>query len=113
MVELPCPEVLFEGLQRKTQTKEEYDKPRFRCLCKRIAQTTTTLIREYQCNGIKVLAVLGIKGSPSCGVEDPSGILIDELKKELTKKKIGVPFHELNLKAMAADIGWLKRIIET
>lgn len=112
IVQLPCPEVIVKGVGRKSQTREQYDTPRFRRLCRQIALSAARLIQEYLHNGVKVLAVLGIEGSPSCAVEEPSGILIEELKKELNKRKINLPFHELNLKALSSDIDWLKQMIK-
>jgi predicted secreted protein len=113
MVQMPCPEVMYDGLSRKTRTKEQYETPRFRSLCRRIARSIARLIQEYMRNGFRVLAVLGVEGSPSCGVEAPVGIFVEELKKELKKREITVPFHELNLKATAIDVRWLKNIIKT
>lgn len=113
ILQMTCPEVMYEGLSRKIQTKEQYDTPRFRSLCRQIARSTARLIQEYLRNGVRVLAVLGVEGSPSCGVEEPKGILTEELKTELKKRGITVPFHELNLKAIAADVKWLKNIVKT
>jgi predicted secreted protein len=113
IVQMPCPEVVYVGLSRKTQTKEQYETPRFRSLCRQIARLTAKLIQEYLRNGVRVLAVLGVEGSPNCGVEEPLGIFIEELKTELKKREITVPFHELNLKAIATDVKWLKNIVKT
>jgi len=113
IVQMTCPEVVWEGLPRKTRTKEEYDTPRFRSLCHQITRSTARLIHEHVRSGVSVLAVLGVEGSPSCGVEEPAGIFIEELKTELRKRGIIVPFHELNLKATATDVKWLKKIVKT
>jgi len=113
MVQMPCPEAMYEGLSRKTRTKEQYATPRFKSLCRRIARSTARLIQEYLRNGVRVLAVLGVEGSPSCAVEEPIGVFMEELKTELKKREITVPFHELNLKAIAADVKWLKKIAKT
>lgn len=113
IVQLPCPEVLAEGLGRKSQTKCQYDTPRFRRLCRQIARSTAKVIQEYLHNGAKVITVLGIEGSPSCAVEEPSGILMEELKQELSKRRISLPFYELNLKALDHDLGWLKEMIKS
>jgi predicted secreted protein len=113
IVQMSCPEVVYEGLSRKTRTKEQYETPRFRSLCRQIARSTAKLLQEYLRNGVRVLAVLGVEGSPSCGIEEPAGIFFEELKTELKKREITVPFHELNLKAIAADVEWLKKIVKT
>jgi predicted secreted protein len=112
IVQMPCPEISYMGSVRKIRTKEQYDTLRFRSLCRQIACSTVRLIQEYLHNGVRVLAVLGVEGSPSCGVKEPSGILIEELKKKLEKRGITVPFHELNFKAIAADVKWLKKTVK-
>lgn len=112
IVQLSCPEFIAEGLARKSQTKEQYDTPRFRRLCRQIALSTAKVIQEYVHSGVKVLAILGIEGSPTCAAEEPYGILIEELKKELVKRKISIPFHELNLKAPKADVDWLNQLTQ-
>ncbi len=113
IVQLPCPEIRAEGLGRKSQTKSQYDTPRFRSLCRQIARSTAKVIQEYLRNGVKVIAVLGIDGSPSCAVEEPSGILMEELKQELAKRKISLPFHALNLKALDDNLDWLKELMRS
>lgn len=104
ILQMPCPEVTYAGLKRETRTREQYDIPKFRDLCRQIARSTAELIQECRWDGVEVLAVLGIGGSPSCGVTDPSGFLIEELAAELEKRKITVPFHELNLKAITTTL---------
>lgn len=112
ILQMPCPEVTYAGLKRKIQTREQYDMPKFRGLCRQTAHSTAKLIREYHRNGVKVLAILGIEGSPSCRVTEPSGFLIEELTAELEKKEIAIPLHELNLKTIATDLKWLKNIVK-
>jgi predicted secreted protein len=112
ILQMPCPEVTYAGLKRKIQTREQYGIPKFKCLCRQTARSAAKLIQKYHRDGVTVLAVLGIEGSPSCGITEPSGFLIEELAAELEKRKITVPFHELNLKAIATDIKWLKNIVK-
>ena len=113
MVQMPCVEVMYEGLSRKARIKEQYDTPKFRSLCRQVARATVKLIQEYLRNDVGVLAVLGVEGSPSCGVKEPAGILTEELETELKKKEISVPFHELNLKSPVASVEWLRNVIRS
>lgn len=112
IVQMPCPELLYNGLSRESQTKEQYNTLQFRKHCRQIVNSMAKQVQEYLKNGIKVLAILGIEGSPSCGVTESSGILIEELKSEFKKRNISVPFYEIKSKKIAAAVVWLERIIE-
>lgn len=70
IVQLPCPETGYCGLKRWWQTKEQYDSVGFRRYCRRLAEEAADLAAEFEGNGIKVVAVIGIRGSPSCGVKE-------------------------------------------
>jgi len=113
IIQLPCPELTYAGLTRASQTKEQYDTPKFRKHCRQIAESLAKQIQEYMQNNVRVLAILGIKGSPSCGVTETSGVLIEELKSELEKRDISIPFHGLEFKKISADIDWLEKKVKT
>ena len=113
IVQMPCPELTYAGLARPNRTKEQYNTPRFRKRCKQIAISLAKQIQEYTRNNVKVLAVLGVEGSPTCGVTETSGILIEEMKSELKKRKIFVPFRELEFKEIAANVEWLEEIVKS
>ncbi|MDI6901333.1 MAG: 2-thiouracil desulfurase family protein [Anaerosomatales bacterium] len=68
IVQLPCPEVLAEGLDRAPAPVETYDTPAFRDLCDRLAADVEALCDAYRAAGVEVALVVGVEGSPSCGV---------------------------------------------
>lgn len=109
MVQMPCPELLYAGLSRASRTKEEYDTPQYRKHCRQIASSMARQVQEYLQNNIQVLAILGVEESPSCGIGKISGMLIEELRSELKKRNITVPFHELKLKKIAETVVWLEK----
>ena len=111
VIQMPCPELTYAGLLRPSQTKEQYDTPAFRRCCKQIASSTASQVEEYVRNGFKVLAVLGVEGSPTCGVEANLGILIEELQSELKKRKVEVPMKGVRHKNASQDVAWLKKIL--
>jgi predicted secreted protein len=78
LIQLPCPEVLWKGLDRKPQKKEYYDKPQFRKICKDIAHEYAGLIKDYRKKKYQVIGLVGVNGSPSCA---ENGILIQEFRK--------------------------------
>ena len=72
IVQLPCPETLHLGLRRFWQVREQYDTQGFRELCREVLKYIITYVREYLVNGYEVVGVIGIAGSPSCGIHHTS-----------------------------------------
>jgi predicted secreted protein len=74
IVQLPCPELLYLGLDRarhegsKVGVWAALSTPEGRQACKDMLQDVVRQIREYQKHGFEVLGVVGIDGSPACGV---------------------------------------------
>jgi len=110
IIQMPCPELTYAGILRKSQTKNQYDDAKFRSHCKKIAEEIVAQIQEYIKGKIKTKIVIGVDGSPSCGVTD-SGILIEELQSILKKKGLTVPFHGIRYERLSEDIAKLKNLI--
>ena len=70
IIQLPCPETGYIGLKRFWHTREQYDNIGFREYCHRLAEEAADLALEYERNGYRILAIVGIKRSPSCGVRE-------------------------------------------
>jgi predicted secreted protein len=109
--QMPCPELVFGGLRRWWQVREQYDTRRYRQHCRQIAGLIANMIGHWIAQGYEV-AVIGVEGSPSMGVyvtsSDPtrggrpepseeysdlvegSGILIEELQLVLAERKLRV-----------------------
>lgn len=68
VIQMPCAEMGACGMKRWGQTREQYANPAFEELCASLADDTARLVREYQRCGYDVLGVVGIEGSPTCGV---------------------------------------------
>jgi predicted secreted protein len=83
LIQLPCPELLLLGLDRgcgdRSQTVSiaaedtrvacEMNSAEKRAACLELARPILAQVRDYQKNGFRVLGLLGINGSPTCGVE--------------------------------------------
>jgi len=69
VIQLPCPELLYKGLGRKPASREAYDNPEFRRICREIGEQAAEIAVKYTQEGVRVVAYLGVEGSPSCGVE--------------------------------------------
>lgn len=120
IVQLPCPETLYLGVQRWWCTKYLYDNPGFRQYCRSLAKQFSDYLENYQQIGYEVVAVLGCDGSPTCGVSltsysedwggspkdlkyeealcDGSGVWMEELQKDFAARGLKIPpFYGLAL----------------
>lgn len=70
LVQLPCPEFTLYGAARWGHTSDQFDNPFFRAHCRTILEPVLLQLQEYLAHGEKfrVLGVVGVDGSPSCGV---------------------------------------------
>lgn len=68
IIQLPCPEQIMYGSKRWGHVKDQFDTPHFRRICREEFKTYLYQIQEYINNGHEILGILGIDGSPSCGV---------------------------------------------
>ena len=94
IVQLPCPEMLYAGLGRKPAPRSFYDNSDFRRICREIAEQVVKLVREYEEEGVKIIAYIGVEGSPSCGVE------WTHFEEERAEKGMGI-FTETLLETMS------------
>ena len=68
LFQLPCPELTYLGLNRWGMTREQYDHPNYRSHCRRILEYPLIQIQAYVQAGYDLIGVLGMDGSPNCGV---------------------------------------------
>jgi predicted secreted protein len=110
IIQMPCPELAYDGLLRPPRTKDQYNNVIFREHCRKISEEIANQIQEYSEAGVKAKIIIGVDGSPSCGVIN-SGILIEELRSALKKKKIELPFHGIRYERLSEDIAELEKLI--
>jgi predicted secreted protein len=79
IVQLPCPEFTFLGLDRPPMTYEEYDHEEYRSHCRKILTPIMEQLEEYRRGGYEITGVLGIQSSPSC--DQTRGVFMEELQK--------------------------------
>lgn len=111
VVQMPCPELVYAGLSRQPKTKEQYDDLKFRRFCKKIASELAEQVLEYKRHGVKLEAVVGVDGSPSCGVNEVTGILVEELRLALDKVGVSAPFIGISYKRLKEDAQKLEVLI--
>ena len=129
VIQMPCPELAYAGVLRPPQTKNQYDNVTFRRRCRKIAEELVNQVQEYEKCGIKLKLVLGVDGSPSCGVNETSkgktcksvleherakdsGILIEELRLALDERGISVPFYGIHYECLKDDVVKIKKYVE-
>lgn len=102
ILQIPCPEMLYEGIGRFDKSVEQYDCAAFRQLCHDIARSIVDQIINYQEWDYHVSAILAIDGSPSCGYnlaqsapEWRGMVACQNWKKPRYEKRMGILFEEL------------------
>lgn len=109
MIQLPCPEIRYEGLTRKTCGQDHYNNPIFIKICREYAKTIKKLFLQYRDEGYSIIGFVGIEYSPTCGISlttleqgkiaHEPGILYKEIMKSLkedvaSQKYIGISLNE-------------------
>lgn len=71
LLQLPCPEYLQYGFRRWGHTYDQFNNAFFRHRCREMLEPILLQLEEYLANPeeFEILGVLGIDGSPSCGVK--------------------------------------------
>jgi len=133
MLQMSCPELLCLGLDRQeergavTTVESEDDRvaermkeERPRQICRRLAGDLVDQIEQYRLNGFTVLGVLGINGSPTCGVEkgwanggetETPGVLIETLTEMLAERGITLPMRGLRARDPVQAVQAVKELI--
>lgn len=88
VVQLPCPEFTFLGLERPSMTYEQYNNEPYREHCRKILRPVIEQILEYVHCGFEITGILGIKSSPSC--DHSRGVFMEELRELLLKNNLPV-----------------------
>jgi len=115
--QLPCPEFIYLGLNRKPMNKEEYDNKEFRLICKDISMETIKVMKEYMDNGYEVIGLLGINQSPTCSIRAERGILMEEIlavckEAEVDINTLDVSINYVDGEDNTTDIEDLKRFVK-
>jgi len=120
IIQLPCPETLYGGLNRWGMTYEQYDHATFRRFCIELLRPYVEQMRAYIDGGCVIDKIIGIAGSPNCGIfhtcrgyagggitpeaakrqqeslsiESGSGVFMEELKRMLQAENVCIPMEE-------------------
>jgi len=134
MIQMPCPELLYLGLDRETDyntnsSVESEDtriykrmiEPRCKELLQRIVSDIVHQVKEYQRHGFNIVGLIGINGSPTCGVEttwyddqdqDGNGLFIEILNAELLQSGINLPMKGIRSKDVPNAVQQVLSLVE-
>ena len=136
IIQWPCLEFNFLGLGRQGQDcgvldgsyqhedGEVYDQmsvPEGRKYLKNVADNLVFQIKEYIKYGFQVLGILGIPGSPTCGVDfsyyktmtPGKGTFIEELIKALEANELDIPIRAVYDLDPERSLATVKELVET
>ncbi len=94
-----CPEIAYEGLDRKACGKCVYQKEAYLKICKEMAQKFVLQYKAFLASGHKVGGFICVNGSPSCacdycflgmgqGIAYEAGLFIEAIQKEIEIQKL-------------------------
>ena len=119
IIQLPCMEQLCCGSSRWGQVKEQLDFPAFRRRCAQVLEPIVDQTEDFIRNGYRVCGVIGLDGSPSCGVNETcsghwggeigdgygleekiptlhaisgAGVMMEVLRTQLAERGLSLPF---------------------
>ena len=102
IVQMPCPEKEILGLIRAPRNKDEMPKEIMNYHAAQLAKSICTEIEDYIKNQFKIVAIIGKRGSPVCGVREcwtskdtlsqEPGFLMKALMNRLEERDIVIPF---------------------
>ncbi len=93
LLQLPCPETVYLGINRWGMSREQHDNPTFQDCCRQMLLPSITQIHGFAKAGYQIIGIVGMDGSPNCGVNrtchgysggeiGPEGI-VEEQRKHL------------------------------
>ncbi len=126
IIQMECPEMLHLGLDRQTdpaanpsvaaedtRIAARMEEDTAQAIVERIAQNVVAQIADYRRHGFSVIGLLGINGSPSCGVEttwrddhEPAGYgqLVAALARQLEAQGLSIPMR--GIRSRDAESAW-------
>jgi predicted secreted protein len=135
ILQMPCPELLCLGLDRQVEagihtTVESEDtrvaqhmvEDQTQTLCRRLVSDLVYQVEEYQRNGFELVGIIGINGSPTCGIETTwandrekqgLGVFIKMLNEESHKRGISLLMQGIKAYESQQALSAVKVLIDT
>ncbi|NYT02802.1 MAG: hypothetical protein GKC10_08635 [Methanosarcinales archaeon] len=112
LIQIPCPEALYLGLDRWAVTRNQLDLPEYRRFCRRILEHCLDMAEMHSRQGFPIV-IVGVAKSPSCGVCSTTegyrgglvreqehrhvpgrGVFMEELERELSRRGVPAEWQE-------------------
>jgi len=112
LIQLPCPEAGYLGLDRWAITKNQIDMPNYRRYCREVFAHQVDLVEQFAKKGFKI-EVVGVADSPTCGIASTTwgyhggkirpephehiegkGVFMEEIESELARRGVSFRFVE-------------------
>lgn len=79
MIQLPCPELCYQSLDRTSILPGDAAADQYRHYCKVLLEPVFQNLKQYQKHGISLAGIVGIDTSPSCSVANENAIMAEIL----------------------------------
>jgi len=113
IVPIDCPQLMFEPMDRRPETKEFYNNKKSRKISETVAKKVIEQMKLYRRNGYKIEGIYGVEGSPTCGAVkthvrnkenkvvsvEESGIFFEELERVLKNNHLSVKIYDWDIQA--------------
>lgn len=83
IIQLPCPEVTYKGVNRPPMTYGDYDTEAFRSHCRKLLLPTVSQLQRLHEDECRLEVLYGIENSPNCDLRQGRGVLMEELMQLL------------------------------
>ncbi|MDF1534729.1 MAG: 2-thiouracil desulfurase family protein [Methanosarcinaceae archaeon] len=106
IIQLPCPEMIYFGINRREITKDQLNHPNYRRFCNELFKPFVDMIEQFANSGMQI-KIIGVPKSPSCGVElttiggkcgcvtdfkhehvTGTGVFFEEIENELVRRNV-------------------------
>jgi predicted secreted protein len=95
VIQLPCPELRYLGIERAPMKKSEYDTKAYRNLCVELFMPVMEEIITYIKNDYNILGIMGINESPTCSITGARGIFMEEVFNILHRNNLSLNYMEV------------------
>lgn len=83
ILQLPCPELSFGGVNRMAMTYDDYNHDAFRAHCRTLLEPFFKQLNPLLDDGCEIVELIGIENSPSCDLRAGKGVFMEEFFKLL------------------------------
>ncbi|HJH31200.1 MAG TPA: DUF523 domain-containing protein [Methanosarcinaceae archaeon] len=113
MIQLPCPEMIYFGINRREITKDQLDHRNYRRFCHELFKPFADMIEQFAGAGMKI-KIIGVPKSPSCGAElttiggkggcvtdfkhehvAGAGVFFEEIRDEMLRRSVLVEIEDV------------------